>query len=64
MIRLVLSLALLPLVAGADPKPPNIVLFVSDDMGYGDVSYAGESAVKTSVSALDARWRWKVYACA
>ncbi len=33
--------------ASANPNPPNIVLIYADDVGYGDVSCNGATAVKT-----------------
>src|SRR3954468_14631565 len=41
-------LALGMVVAGpAEAAPPNVVLIVSDDQGYGDYSFMGHSRIKT-----------------
>lgn len=33
--------------AGADPRPPNVVLVFADDLGYGDTSAYGSRTVRT-----------------
>src|SRR5438309_12072051 len=33
--------------AGAPPEPPNIVLIVSDDQGWGDYSFMGHPHIRT-----------------
>jgi len=48
--RTLLALGFLGLIASPSPagaKPPNVVLIVADDLGYGDVSCYGATAVAT-----------------
>src|SRR5262245_9168442 len=47
MIRsLILLVCLCPLVAGAEKSPPNIVLFLADDLGWGDLGCYVHSVIK------------------
>jgi len=45
---LIATLLLLPTAYAAEP-PPNILLIVSDDQGYGDFGFTGNKIVKTPV---------------
>ena len=42
-----LLVALVALLATADAKPPNIVLILADDLGYGDLACFGQKKLKT-----------------
>ncbi|MBT1063368.1 sulfatase-like hydrolase/transferase [Bowmanella sp. Y26] len=44
---LLLSLCCISAVAQATPKPPNMVLIVTDDHGYADVGFNGNSQIPT-----------------
>ena len=53
MNLLTLVLAALPAVASAakdSPKPPNVILCMTDDQGWGDVGYNGNPVLKTPTS--------------
>jgi arylsulfatase A-like enzyme len=39
---------------GPRPRPPNVVMVVTDDQGYGDLSCHGNPVLKTP--SLDALW--------
>jgi uncharacterized sulfatase len=43
----VIALFPLPLVMGAPAAPPNFVVVLIDDMGWGDFSCFGNTAVQT-----------------
>jgi arylsulfatase A-like enzyme len=45
--ELLLAAALAPLASAKTKKPPNIILFVSDDQGYGDLSLHGNPVLHT-----------------
>ncbi len=45
-------------LAGDTPQPPNIILIVSDDQGYGDVGFHNNPSITTPV--LDALARESV----
>ena len=34
-------------MSGAEPRPPNFVVFLTDDQGYGDLSCHGNPVLKT-----------------
>lgn len=42
-----LGAALVPAVAAADSRPPNVVIFLADDAGWGDYSHSGNRQVRT-----------------
>ncbi len=44
---LLLHFALVALLATASAKPPNIVLILADDLGYGDLACFGQKKLKT-----------------
>jgi arylsulfatase/arylsulfatase A len=44
---LLITLALLARGAGADGPPPNVVLFVTDDQGLGDLGFHGNPVLRT-----------------
>jgi len=41
------ALTVLPLVAADNPKPVNVIFFLADDMGYGDLHFKGNYGVNT-----------------
>ena len=41
------SMLVLPVLHSAEPDKPNILVIIADDLGYGDISCNGSSAVKT-----------------
>src|SRR5436190_23933561 len=50
--------ALVCLVCTAAAKPPNIILVMPDDLGYGDYACLGNPIIKTP--AVDAFWKESV----
>src|SRR6187549_1716960 len=50
-MRIGLSLAVLALVGsgalGADAKKPNVIVFLSDDVGYGEYGFQGNKQIPT-----------------
>ncbi|EMI19567.1 arylsulfatase B [Rhodopirellula maiorica SM1] len=49
----VLILAILPLVASRAADPPNLIIILADDMGYGDLSCFGSKQIQTpNIDAL------------
>ena len=36
-----------PLAAAADPKRPNVIVFLSDDVGYGEYGFQGNKEIPT-----------------
>ena len=45
----VLLLALLPLRA-AEARKPNVIVFLSDDVGYGEYGFQGNKEIPTPIS--------------
>lgn len=44
---LVAAIHALPASASPDPKRPNVVIFVADDLGWADVGFHGEESIET-----------------
>ena len=42
----------MPHLHGADPRPPNVVIFLADDAGWGDYGINGNRTVRTPRSAM------------
>ena len=46
-IALVLGLALVGSTAAAEPRKPNVIVFLSDDVGYGEYGFQGGKDIPT-----------------
>lgn len=65
-LALLAALGFADLLVAAEPRPPNVVVFLSDDQGWGDFSLTGNGDLATphiDSLARDGAWFDRFYVC-